>query len=1165
MGSIGADTQPHGQTQSVPIAVLEIGTELFSKASKEGFFVVDMASGIPLLLDSGASRSVIPLNLCHPTNRCETVMRSVTGDTLKVAGKSTLKLDIGLGRELIQEFIVADIPTKYGVLGYDFLDSMNICFMTNPPRLLDKMHHQSIELKRSSKDPMSINHLLEGQENVHANTEVRELPCPKPTECLGQCIRHHITQSALPRVPSPTFNQKSPSSINYPSFSSINHRLPKLSGITRSPSMGTSSGHLGKVESHCVSAQQRCEDILNEFPEVTAEPRYDGKPKHNFTLDINLTDDTPFYQKPRRCADVKRRAIIDHFEGLATKGAVVKRASEYASPITVVTKKDGRYRVCVDYTNLNRRTEALNYPLPLISTLHTLVRSQHRYFSVLDLKDAYLALPLTPRASERAGIVTLDGLYVPLRCPFGLKNAPFKYCELIDTVIDGLKHFVFSYLDDFLVFSETLEEHYSHLGRLLTRLRDFGLYVNAKKCVLAKESVKFLGHEVSSEGLHPLHHKVSLVATMERPKTLKKLRRFLGIVGYYREHVKEMAKIAQPLTNLLKGEKKNSAKILRQWGDTEQEAYDQVIRALQDAETLGHEDPNCPLILSTDASLSHAGATLEQSINRDVPDGSEGTRPLAYFSKAFPASVRDRSTFNRELTAMYMAVRFFKHRLRGRNFIIRTDHASLVNAFNNKEGEHSPHERRMLLNLCEYQCSIIHIKGEQNAVADALSRPMPEETVPKTVWNEDEVCREISVESSGELSTLSKEGIADAQTKDPSFMEESLPEGVVLHAELLEGERSLWGVLDVDGAEGSFRPWIPIAMRPQVFQTLHNTIHQGAIRTTDTIAARYFWPTMSQDIKLWVKCCPKCQKSKVTRHNRQTLQNFPGLTPRLQIFHVDLMGPLVESGGYKYVLTMRDRGTGFLVTAPLPDKTSLSVVTAIRDSLVANFGVPATLITDNGREFCSALFTKFCGQLNIKHQHTTSYHPQANGLVERVHRVIKVAFSALDDPTDWANHLPLVQLMLNNQICDRAHFTPFQMAFGQAANLPGAFVGVRQTEPDEPATLNELLIFFQNMQFHQREARALPVRKAQIENDLYEVDMVLVRIDHARSPLSPRYQGPFLVTNRHLKYFTVMCDAGPKNISVDRLKAYHTLPSVSDEFSEGESSSEECDSDEETE
>ena len=165
--------------------------------------------------------------------------------------------------------------------------------------------------------------------------------------------------------------------------------------------MNTFSGHLGKVESHSVSTQQRCKEVLNGFPEVTTEPRYDGKPKHNFTLDINSIDDTPFYQKPRICADVKRRAIIDNFEGLAMKGAVVKRASQYASPITVVNKKDGRYRA-VDCTKLNQRTVAVNYPLPPISTPDKL--NQHRHSSGLNLKNAYLALPLTPRASERAGI-----------------------------------------------------------------------------------------------------------------------------------------------------------------------------------------------------------------------------------------------------------------------------------------------------------------------------------------------------------------------------------------------------------------------------------------------------------------------------------------------------------------------------------------------------------------------------------------------------------------------------------------------------------------------------------------------------------------------------------------------------------------------------------------
>ena len=150
---------------------------------------------------------------------------------------------------------------------------------------------------------------------------------------------------------------------------------------------------------------------------------------------------------------------------------MVRGSSYYASPITLVKKPDKKPRVCIDYTRLNKVTRTLNYPLPLIGSLRTLIAEKHKYFSVLDLRDAYNSLPLTPRASERAGITTSSGLYLPKRTPFGLKNAPSKFSEMMTVVIEGLTSFVYNYLDDFLVFSETLRDHLLHFRQLLKRLK----------------------------------------------------------------------------------------------------------------------------------------------------------------------------------------------------------------------------------------------------------------------------------------------------------------------------------------------------------------------------------------------------------------------------------------------------------------------------------------------------------------------------------------------------------------------------------------------------------------------------------------------------------------------------------------------------------------------
>ena len=133
-----------------------------------------------------------------------------------------------------------------------------------------------------------------------------------------------------------------------------------------------------------------------------------------------------------------------------------------------------------------------------MNALTSTVMPKHKWFSVIDLKEAYFSLPLTPRARQRAGIITPDGAFIPKRCQFGLRNAPFKFCELIDDVTHGLKGFVFTYLDDFLIFSESADQHLEHVRIVLSRLDKFGLFINVDKSIFGKQAVSFLGRIVSS-------------------------------------------------------------------------------------------------------------------------------------------------------------------------------------------------------------------------------------------------------------------------------------------------------------------------------------------------------------------------------------------------------------------------------------------------------------------------------------------------------------------------------------------------------------------------------------------------------------------------------------------------------------------------------------------
>ena len=947
------------------------------------YFVREHSLRMLFLLDTGATRSILPNGIFKADRPCDIVLQGVTGNTVNVEGKTRFNLEFNLPITFEHDFVVADISSRYGILGADFFEQNKLRLCTVTSKLTHVPTDSSIDVLKSGKNDRAIRKLT-ADLNGHSSK---------------------IMMNILNKLPAAACPVKVACELN---------------------------------------AEKRSWETANNFPELFEEPCYRSPPKHRFVLDIDLQDDCPsIYHRPRKASAAERKAIKENFEKLQQQGVVIKNSSNFASPVTVVKKKNGDFRICVDYTKLNSFTKNLNFPLPDISHLQSLLTPEHQWFSTLDLTSAYYSLPMTTRASKRAAIITHEGTFLPLRSPFGLKNSPAQFCELMAEVIEGMDASVFAYLDDFLIFSRSIDEHQRHLEALLTRLRSYGLFLNRDKCKLGQRTVVYLGHELSEKGIQPMGEKIELYANLKPPKTAKELRSLLGIVNYYREHCKDFGQVTSPLNKLLSGLPKNKRAPIA-WEKVHQEAFESTIRLLRKAETLSFDDVYQPLIITTDASATHAGAVLEQFVNKD---SQSATRPLAYFSQAFPSTTRVRSTFNRELTALYMAARHFRFRIRGREVIFRTDHRSLVNALSNPEGQHSPLERRMIYYLKEYLPTVIFISGEENVVADALSRPGDYWKDASTQTTElVDIC---AASDHVPPYRLTIPMIVQAQlsdTKNHDGLLAHVPAGEKLLTRTTDVEGVKYSVLGVEAEnQKQFRPYLPEPLRFIAFQQLHNQLHQGKEKGYDVLGAHYFWPKLKSDVEKWTKTCPNCQKCKVSRHTRQRLQCYPSTTCRLSTIHVDLMGPLPVSDDYsKYVITIRDRTTGFLISAALPDKSSSSVLQAIKSHFISSFGVPTTIISDNGREFTSNDFQQFCDDLGITHKFVTAYHPQANGLVERVHRSIKVAFRALDEPSSWSNALPFVTLAINNQVCDNNDFTPYQMIFGQAARLPGTFFFYRK-------------------------------------------------------------------------------------------------------------------------
>ena len=207
-----------------------------------------------------------------------------------------------------------------------------------------------------------------------------------------------------------------------------------------------------------------------------------------------------------------------------------------------------------------------------------------------------------------------------------------------------------------------------------------------------------------------------------------------------------------------------------------------------------------------------------------------------------------------------------------------------------------------------------------------------------------------------------------------------------------------------------FRPLVPQSLRHVLFQHVHGLAHPGIRATRRLLSARYVWPHLARDVTLWCRSCLSCQTSKVHRHTHLRPAVIPLPTSRFSHIHVDLVGPLPSSNGYTYLFTIVDRVSSWPEAIPLASTTADDCATALVQHWISRFGVPDTITSDRGPQFTSALWASLCARLNITHQPTTAYHPQANGLVERFHRRLKAALRSRCAAADWYHHLPWILL-----------------------------------------------------------------------------------------------------------------------------------------------------------
>jgi transposase InsO family protein len=565
-------------------------------------------------------------------------------------------------------------------------------------------------------------------------------------------------------------------------------------------------------------------------------------------------------------------------------------------------------------------------------------------------------------------------------------------------------------------------------------------------------------------------------------------------------------------------------------------AFEAAKAALAAAAELAHPQHGAELALMVDASAEHMGAALQQRLSPLA-----AWQPLGFYSKKFdPAQVRY-SAFDRELLACCSGIRHFRWMLEGRRFTIYTDHKPLTFALFKAADAWTARQGRQLSYVAEFTSDIRHVPGVENVVADNLSRPPPASPaagvkVPPgspavgsqaaTCGTQDGTMQAVSaVAASG--TTLDWPGIAARQQVCPATRKARA-------SSLQLEERPIHGVaLLCDVSRGAVRPLIPVEDRRAVFWAVHNLAHPGIRATRRLMTSRFVWRGMSSDINAWCRECTACHRAKVTRQPPAAVQPIPVPAVRFTHIHVDLVGPLPTSAdGYVYLFTIIDRSTRWLEAIPLRSMDTAACVDALITGWVARFGVPSVITSDQGRQFCSALWTNMCSLLGVDHSRTTAYHPQSNGMVERAHRQLKDALRARLAGAAWPLHLPWVLLGLRAAPKEDSAVSSAELLYGAPVALPAEFIAAE--EPPVESFVEKL-----------RSVQPPPTRPltyaqvtAACPPALMAAEYVYVRRGGVVPPLSPLYVGPFRVKERAPKFFKLEIGGREEVVSVDRLKPH---------------------------
>ena len=729
-------------------------------------------------------------------------------------------------------------------------------------------------------------------------------------------------------------------------------------------------------------------------------------------------DAKPFFIPNYRLPISRREIIDDMIKEMKADGVVRDSKSPYNSPLLLVPKKDNTWRMVVDYRRLNQQTIPDRFPMPVINDVLSQLGGA-KVFTSLDLLSGYWQIPLSEESKPLTAFSTHKEHLEFNSMPFGLTGAPLTFSRVMLTVLGHIKN-VFVYLDDVIIFSEDLDHHLATLEEVLASFQKAGLKIKLRKCQFLQRELEYLGHKINEEGIMMQEGKISAILEYPHPVNVKSLRRFLGMIGYYRPFIQNFSSIAHPLTELLKQDK------VFRWDEEQNKAFEKLKACLISDPILVYPDFKQEFYLATDASSTGLGAVLMQKRKTRM-------RVISYASRVMNDTEKRYSTTERECLALFWGLKKFKHLILGYKVNILTDHKPLLDLYKKRDFINNSKFNRWFLAILEFGPEIKYIPGTSNTLADGLSRTFEEEE-PK-VENKKFclTCRVVELD-------LNIVKIEQEKDEDIIKIKGALREDANARTDFEEINGLLYKKPVGDTA--SLRLYIPKTLIREVLYLTHShklAGHPGLQKTKDVVKRNYFWPGCSKDVEDFVTYCEICNLHKGSPNVPAPLERYPTELYPFQVVSMDFVGPMpATQRSNKYILVFIDYLTRWVEIVPCRDRLASTVAEAVKKRIIVQHSTPEVLLSDNAPEYTGEIMTKLCEFFEIKKVHTTPYKPSSNGAVERANQKIKNILRTLITPDnlDWDKTLEDVQLVINNSVNCSTGETPHFLLYGYSKRMP---------------------------------------------------------------------------------------------------------------------------------